>query len=302
MLGTPAYMAPEQARGALGTVDERADVFGLGSILCEILTGQPVYTDSSGIDLSKMAERGDVADALARLDGCGADGELVALARRCLAAAAKDRPRDAGAIVTALSAYQAGVQERLKIAEMAQARAEATAIEERKRRVLAIGLAVAVLLIAALVGGGWSWVARDRAARAAETNRVVNAALHAAALKLAEARSDPGNPMLWVEAFEAASRARALLPRRPVYARPLQPRQSSLLETVTRERNEADLKRRDRRMIERLAEIHNDLGVHLDGERANAEYAAAFRNYGVDIDALDPVQSGPRAGPKPGCD
>ena len=45
-------------------------------------------------------------------------------------------------------------------------------------------------------------------------------------------------------------------------------------------------------MIERLAEIHNDLGVHLDGERADAEYAAAFRNYGVDVDALDPVQAG----------
>ena len=96
VLGTPAYMAPEQARGALGTVDERADVFGLGSILCEILTGQPVYTDASGIELPEMAERGDVADALSRLDACGADGELVALARRCLAAAPKDRPRDAG--------------------------------------------------------------------------------------------------------------------------------------------------------------------------------------------------------------
>src|SRR5207237_9868467 len=43
VLGTYAYMPPEQARGEVESLDRRCDVFGLGAILCEVLTGQPPY-------------------------------------------------------------------------------------------------------------------------------------------------------------------------------------------------------------------------------------------------------------------
>src|SRR5262249_15017675 len=133
VLGTPAYMAPEQARGEVGLVDERADVFALGAILCEVLTGAPAYTGRSATEVLAPAAAADLADALARLDGCGAEPELLALARDCLMAERDSRPHDAGVVAARMSAYVAGVQDRLRKAELARVEAQAKAVEERKR-------------------------------------------------------------------------------------------------------------------------------------------------------------------------
>src|SRR5262249_35722199 len=85
VLGTPAYMAPEPAGGEVEMVDERADVFALGAILGEVLTGQPAFAGRNPGEVQRQAGRGELAGAFARLDRCAADAELVALARDCLA-------------------------------------------------------------------------------------------------------------------------------------------------------------------------------------------------------------------------
>ena len=79
VMGTPAYMSPEQAGGEIDKLDERVDVFGLGAVLCVILTGRPPYEADSSESIRLMAIRGDHKDAFARLDASGSDAELVEL-------------------------------------------------------------------------------------------------------------------------------------------------------------------------------------------------------------------------------
>jgi hypothetical protein len=202
VLGTPAYLAPEQARGELDRVDERADVFGLGAILCEVLTGQPPFTGKNHAEVLYRAAQGELADAFQRIDSSGAERGLVDIARDCLAAAPNARPAHAGVVADRLTDYRSGVQQRLREAEMeraaaiaradealarvlaeeqlkeeAQARAAAESVArvealartqaQRRARRLALGLAALVLVTLAAVGGTFL-VQRNARLRAVE--------------------------------------------------------------------------------------------------------------------------------------
>ena len=126
VLGTPAYMPPEQARGEIDRIDERADVFGLGAILCEILTGQPPFAAGTREEIRAQSARGDLGDVLFRLGACGAEPELIDLARDCLAPERGRRPRSAGQVSRRMTAFLTGLQERLRAAEARKGRRAGT--------------------------------------------------------------------------------------------------------------------------------------------------------------------------------
>jgi serine/threonine protein kinase len=179
VLGTPAYMAPEQAGGEVGRLDTRADVFGLGSVLCEVLTGKPPYIGREEDQVHRKAMAANQADAHARLTGCGAEPELVALCRRCLAAEPDERPRDAGEVACAVAALRAAAEDRARRAELDRV---LSAEKGKRRRVLlaAIG-AVAVVLLAGLSASLW------QTRRAMQAEAVANANADQAGLNAEEA-------------------------------------------------------------------------------------------------------------------
>ena len=59
IMGSPAYMAPEQARGFVGQTDAQSDVFCLGACLYQFLTSVPPYNEATAIDAVKKAQRGE---------------------------------------------------------------------------------------------------------------------------------------------------------------------------------------------------------------------------------------------------
>jgi eukaryotic-like serine/threonine-protein kinase len=151
LVGTPAFIAPEQALGEIEKVDERSDVFGLGALLAVILTGKPPYVGDSPESVRVLAVRGRLEDCFARLDASAAEPELVTLCKHCLAFEPKDRPANAGAVAQAVAGLRAAADERARRAELERATATARSTERRKR--LRLTLMAAALLALAVVGG-----------------------------------------------------------------------------------------------------------------------------------------------------
>jgi serine/threonine protein kinase/Flp pilus assembly protein TadD len=179
VLGTPAFMSPEQALGAVGKVDARSDVFGLGAVLAVILTGLPPFAASSAETTRIRAAQGKVEECFARLEACGADPGLVALCERCLAPDPAARPADAGEVAWAVAGLRQAADERARRAELEfvraegeRAKAELQAAEQSKRRRAQLALAAAVGLLLAL-GGAFAWWQDQQAERerAAAENR-----------------------------------------------------------------------------------------------------------------------------------
>lgn len=106
IMGTPSYMAPEQAEGKARAAGPAADIYALGAILYELLTGRPPFNAATPLDiiLQVLAE-----EPLApRLLNPAIPADLEMVIRKCLQKAPESRYPSAEALAHDLDAYLAG--------------------------------------------------------------------------------------------------------------------------------------------------------------------------------------------------
>ncbi len=154
MLGTPAYVAPEQIDDPRA-VDRRSDIYSLGIVLYEMLTGRTPYPGSFSGETIRLIHRGRYAP-IQRVNP-GAAKFLVKVARRCMRVRPARRYADLAQLTRALG-RRLRRRDPASLRQGMQKVLEGKGIQElfrRPRRAWVGGLAAAAVVAAILAAAGW---------------------------------------------------------------------------------------------------------------------------------------------------
>jgi Tol biopolymer transport system component len=156
VLGTAAYMSPEQARGS--SVDRRTDIWAFGVILFEMLTGQRLFQGETNSDTLAAVLRAEPEWDLLPVAEAPA---LCRLIERCLERNPKQRLRDIGEARIFLQDGNASGSH-LSFSHLAPPTVAADAVRGRAPALLLVGVTAACLVVGALIG--WKVLGRPQPA------------------------------------------------------------------------------------------------------------------------------------------
>ena len=199
VLGTPRYMSPEQARGL--AVDGRSDLYSLGVILFQMLTGAPPFVAPDPVLVMAKHVRELPPSLTSVAPHLSSAPRLVALVRRVLSKSPEDRPQSAGEFLAALD----GVRRELGILTATTTAAGTVSVPASVRRRRS-GTRWYLLLSAAACLGfiGLGWLARTSSELVTET-AALGSPVEAEPLVVAEWSSAPGVPHGSAELASAAA-------------------------------------------------------------------------------------------------
>jgi len=169
-LGTPLYMPPEQARGELDSVDERSDVYSLGAVLYELLSGKPPFAGSSLKEILHKVEH-EPPQAVAELEP-DTPPELAAICARAMEKKPDVRYQTAKELAEELQRFLSGA---LVGAYQYRFSEHLRRFVKRHKALVSTAAGFTVVLLAVLTGSAWwNLKERRRAEREAETAKQVS--------------------------------------------------------------------------------------------------------------------------------